>query len=397
MIRTIRFAIFTTLCFIGVAHLSAQKTNDASKSIAQVEKELAPMAHTILNGDSTDEKVTLNKEFTTRMMYLLKRPESFDYPFDSLKTVSILKSADHTFRVFTWYFVDRPKDVMYGDLAHYYFGLIQREYITATGEKQYIVIPLMELPSIPQGFESVVTDNYRWFGALYYQPKDKTYIPQFRGQYYKLVPKEGEVGEVNETEWVYDFVPGKVGERTLRQVKKLKYDNMKRVKEDITYYVLTGWNGWNNQANYKVLEVMSFDPEDSTRVLFGAPILYFDKIPKSRALFKYSEYAPFSLNINTVKSGWFKLGKRQMFVYDHLANPNMNPETGIYESGPDGTYDALNYYKKHGGYFEWYRNVKVVDGANNQYSDKELKRIRKERERRLKEEGIDPSMATSGR
>lgn len=392
MIRTIRISLSAFLLLVGFSALFAQ-SRDGKMTVAEVEKELAPMAFDVLNHDSVDLKFELNKQFTVRMMELLKRPESFDHPFDSLKTISILTSADNSFRVFTWYIVDRPAGVMYGDLAHYYFGLIQRKFVTAAGETQYIVIPLMELPSIPQGFESVVTDNYRWFGALYYQPKNKKYIPQFRGQYYKLVPKNGEVGEVEETELVYDFVPGKVGARTLREVKKLKYDNMKRVKRDVDYYVLTGWNGWDNKANYKVCEIMSFDPEDSSRVLFGAPIMYFEKIPKSRALFKYSEFAPFSLNINTVKSGWFKLGKRQMFVYDHLANPHMNPETGVYESGPDGSYDALYYYKKHGGYFEWYRDVKVVDGANNQYSEKELKKIRKANDQRQKSEGIDPSMS----
>lgn len=413
---------------LGMQTGYAQRDPDAGKSVAQVEKELANMAADILRHDSTDLKFEMNKQFIVRLTNLLKRPDSYNHDFDSLKTVSRLHPADGAFRIFTWYIVDKPANTFYAELAHYYFGLVQRRYVDAKGKTHYIVIPLMEMERIPKGIESAVTDNLSWFGALYYQPKGAQNLLAYEGHYYKLVPKKGEVtSEKDKTELVYTFVPGKAGARKLKEVDKLKYSNHKRVKEAITYYVLMGWNGWDNKSNYKVIDVMTFDPEDSSRVNFGAPIFYFDRIPKSRGLFKYSDYSSFTMNTGYVKRGPLGLFKKRMIVYDHLAPPNKARATELWELGPDGSYDAIAYYPKYGGYFEWYRKVDVADKYEgkkhakemaklqkywasqdsltfpnyNELSSrkaqrkiakankKELKRQQKEAERRLRESGID--------
>ncbi|MBP6641085.1 MAG: hypothetical protein KA293_12410, partial [Bacteroidia bacterium] len=78
-----------------------EKDPDANKTIQQVEKELAPMARMMLNDTSTTKKIELNKEFIVRMTNLLAREESYDYPFDSLKTISHLRPDDNSFRIFT--------------------------------------------------------------------------------------------------------------------------------------------------------------------------------------------------------------------------------------------------------------------------------------------------------
>lgn len=363
-------AVFTT----GFAWSGLQaQDRDAGKSIKQVEKELSKLAHTVLNDDSTDLKIEVNKQFITRLTQLLKRPESYNYPFDSLKTVSRLKPEDDAFRIFTWYFVDREAGAYYAENAHYYFGLVQRKHVDPSGKTHYLVLPLIEMDRVPKNFESVVTDNFAWFGSLYYQPKHTNFIPAYDGFYYKLEPKKGSV-EVDrqEKELGVTFTPGKVTGRQLKVMDKLSYSNHERVKKDIRYYVLTGWNGWDNKGNYKVMDILSFDEADSSKVNFGAPIIYFDAIPKARALFKYSDFGHFSLNTGYVKRGPFKLFKKRMFVYDHLAPPLNARPTDKFELGPDGSHDAIAYYSKYGGYFEWYRNVEIAENYENKRHKQEI-------------------------
>lgn len=358
---------------LGSAGAVQAQDRDAGKSVAQVEKELAVIADQILNDDSTEYKIELNKQFIGRLTNLLERPESYEHPFDSLKTVSRLRPQDNSFRIFTWYLVDRQAGAYYAEDAHYYFGLIQRRHVDPSGKTHYIVLPLIEIDRIPKNFESVVTDNYAWFGALYYQPKYSKTIPTFEGHYYKLVPKKGEVvNDPTEKEYGITFTPGIVTGRQLKVMDKLSYSNQERVKTPVNYYVLTGWNGWDNKGNYKVVDILTFDPEDSSKVNFGAPIIYFDAIPKARALFKYSDFGHFSLNYGYVKSGPFKLFKKKMIVYDHLARPLSARPTDKFELGPDGSHDALSFYSKYGGYFEWYRNVEIAENYENKQHKKEM-------------------------
>lgn len=373
--------LLSLICFFGFAtsSMAQDRDPDAGKTVAQVEKELAVLASAILKGDSTDLKIEQNKTFIRRMTFLLKRPESYNHPFDSLKTISRLRPEDDSFRIFTWYFIDKSSNAFYAEAAHYHFGLVQRKFIGVNGTVHYLVIPLMEMEILPKGIENTVTDNYSWFGALYYPPKNSPFIDSYDGFYYKLVPKKGKV-EVQEGKKadVVTFVPGRYKQRMVTQGEMLNFSTMDRVKQDVRYYLLMGWNGWDNKANYKVVDVMSFDTEDSTRINFGAPIFYFENIPKARALFKYSEYASFTLNKGVAKSGFMNLGRKKMIIYDHLAPPRFSRPTDVWDMGPDGSYDGLAWYQKTGGYFEWYRTVETVDKEGGKRHRKEMEKLQLE-------------------
>ncbi|MEZ4825673.1 MAG: hypothetical protein R3C61_05165 [Bacteroidia bacterium] len=306
----------------------------SQRPLHEIEKELKTLADDILTNDSLSVKISQNKRFSTLLIETLKRPESFDYPFDSLKTISILEPEDHSFRIFTWHIVDKNYSEYYGEQYHYYFGLVQRKY-EEDEKTEFLVIPLVELRTIPRGVENSVLDNGSWLGALYYQPKYSDYLPSYT-------------------------------------IKALDYRN-KKVKSKV--YLLLGWNGNDEKSNYKIVDVLSFDPKDKNRVLFGADIFYFDQIPKYRALFKYSEFAPFSLNYSYVQDGG---KKKKMIVYDHMGTPKQGDQKlqDVYETGADGSYDALYFYPKV-GYFEWYRNVTLAEkyiSSENRKKQEEIRR-----------------------
>ena len=85
----------------------------------------------------------------------LKDPNSFHYPFERLKSVSILYPPDSTFRVFTWQ--------LYVDVDDYrYYGAIQ---MNSPDLKLY---PLIDRSFEVEAPEQDILSPEKWYGALYY-------------------------------------------------------------------------------------------------------------------------------------------------------------------------------------------------------------------------------------
>lgn len=295
-----------------------------------------------------DQKLSTHKAFSQTLTQALRRPESFAYPFDSLNTISILRAQDGSFRVFTWMIRDRYLKDRQFEEYHYYFGLIQRKYINPQGGVEYVVIPLVEMNKIPQDAENRILDHFHWLGGLYYPPRFSEEIPDYQLKY----------------------IDPALGPKAKAQKQK--------------FYLLFGWNGADHTTNMKFVDVMTFHPEKKDQVIFGASVFYFDLIPKTRVVFRYSENAPFNLNFSHVKTGPLNLFKRKMIVFDHLAQQRngVRQMVSAFSLGPDGSYDALNFYKK-AGVFEWRRNVSLADKYNDkltqrsqrEFAEKERKRI----------------------
>ncbi len=394
--KVIFFAILLNLSLFP--SLFAQKA-----SLAAVESRLKGMALDILTHDSLRHKISVNKQFAKLLIETLKKPESYSYNFDSLQSISILRAEDNSFRIFTWHIVDRNFNEYEGDQYYYYFGLVQRKYVNEQGKTQYFVIPLLETREVVPEMEHMVLNNENWLGAQYYLPKYRKSIPKYT---LKIAPPDT----------ANTYVIGRD-----------QPDRFKKRKQD--FYLLFGWNGFDNRTNYKVLDVIYFDQEDPEKVHFGAETFIYQKvvgeffdqrsqqqkqkkifISKHRLLFKYSDNAPFSLNMAYVKQGVFR--KKEMIVFDHLSegsSPGMQVRAS-WEIGPDGSYDAMGFVKKSGGYFQWYSDVSLAEKYNRKLSREQQKiygvyhpddkiqakisqkaiseQAKREKER-LKEQGID--------
>ena len=74
---------------------------------------------------------------------------------------------------------------------------------------------------------------------------------------------------------------------------------------------------------------------------------------------------PFSLNEAYVKTGGLFGGHKKMLVYDHMGLPHMARQSpqAMWEVGPDGSYDALEFSQSYGG-FRWRRNVRLAEELN---------------------------------
>ncbi|MBX7240680.1 MAG: hypothetical protein K1X92_02945 [Bacteroidia bacterium] len=348
----------------------------SQEKFAKAEKELKKMAFEILNHDSLEHKISVNKKFTEKLLDILRNPESFNYRFDSLQTISILNAEDKSFRIFTWYIVDKNYREMYGEQYHYYFGLIQRNVPNPKKPGELIIIPLIQQGKIQASVENEPLTNMNWIGALYYPIKGESGLPVYKIKYYekaKQMFSEKIIENYNKS-------------RKTGKPQKFKGEKQKAQKKN--FYLLLGWNGGDNTCNYKMVDLLHFDEKDPTVAKFGADVFYFDFIPKFRAVFKYSEYAPFSLNMGKVKRGPFSTFDKDMLVYDHLAVPLKSKEMKqVWDLGPDGSYDALGFYNRLGsrGIFEWYKNITLADGSSTKISAAQKKKIEEAREQAAKD------------
>ncbi|WP_158824701.1 hypothetical protein [Mucilaginibacter lacusdianchii] len=146
------------VCF-GLAKLLRAQNRLAvtpDKGIKAYEDSLIKLSKQIINNENDVERKNANYGFIRTLVSALKTNNSFAYNFDSLKTVSILKSPDNKFRIFSWF-------VMNEDGSYRFYGALQMNTPTLTLHPLEDYSPLLKNP------EDSVVDNHKWYGAEYYK------------------------------------------------------------------------------------------------------------------------------------------------------------------------------------------------------------------------------------
>ena len=138
-------------------------------------KKLGPL---ILNGKDDFIKYNANDRFLTLLKEALEINNSFDYPFDSLITISRLEAPDHSFRIFTW---NLPKS----DGTYEHFGFIQSYN---KRRKKYQVFELDDHSDELKDYEHQTLYPDNWFGAHYYK---MIYTHNKKKKYYTLLGWDG--------------------------------------------------------------------------------------------------------------------------------------------------------------------------------------------------------------
>lgn len=109
------------------------------------------------NATTNTERFANNAQFIKTLVNALKVTSSFNHNFDSLKRISIIKSPDKSFRIFSWYL---PVD----DGSYRFFGAIQM----ATKDGKLKLFPLIDGTEQLKDLNAV-TSNKNWYGANYYE------------------------------------------------------------------------------------------------------------------------------------------------------------------------------------------------------------------------------------
>ncbi|OOQ59564.1 hypothetical protein [Mucilaginibacter pedocola] len=142
----------TTLSF-------AQHSDDSAnqKMLRMYEDSLAKLGHRFINDTIDMVRKEANYKFIPTLVSALKINNSFRYPFDSVKSITIINSPDNRFRILSWH-------VMNEDGSYRFYGTIQMN----TGDK-LVMYPLEDYTPLLKNPEDSVTDNRKWIGAQYYK------------------------------------------------------------------------------------------------------------------------------------------------------------------------------------------------------------------------------------
>jgi hypothetical protein len=151
-----RYFFIFTLIFLGSATF-AQNSDKNLKELSVYRDSLASLGKKFINHPDDLERKNANYAFIRLLVSALKVPNSFNYQFDSVKSISVINAPDKRFRIFSWH-------VMNQDGSYRFYGTIQMN----TGGK-LLMYPLEDYSPLLKNPEDSVTDNRKWYGAQYYK------------------------------------------------------------------------------------------------------------------------------------------------------------------------------------------------------------------------------------
>ncbi|TKC63546.1 hypothetical protein FBD94_04070 [Pedobacter hiemivivus] len=159
MIKALKPLILLFILCCAGTRLSAQHTFELSNvsRLKTYQDSLQRMSDATYNASNDQERLFANSQFIKTLVTALKTPASFNFPFDSLKRISVLKSPNNTLRIFSWYV---PAD----DGSYRFYGAIQM----ATKDGKLKMFPLIDDTNNMKDVNQI-TGNKNWYGARYYQ------------------------------------------------------------------------------------------------------------------------------------------------------------------------------------------------------------------------------------
>lgn len=125
--------------------------------MSRYQDSLVRLSEEIFSAENNADRFSKNAQFIKTLVNSLKTHTSFSYPFDSLKKITIIKSPDNSFRLFSW-------AVPVDDGTYRFFGSVQ----IATKDGKLKLFPLIDDTENIRDVNSV-TSNKNWYGARYYE------------------------------------------------------------------------------------------------------------------------------------------------------------------------------------------------------------------------------------
>ncbi|MCW5918049.1 MAG: hypothetical protein KIS82_11970 [Ferruginibacter sp.] len=134
------------------------------KALQQKEDSMIPLSWRIVQGINTSDRFEADSQFTRIFVRALAVQNSFEFPFDSLQTISKIYPPDSSFRIFTWQLLVNENLVR----QH---GAIQMK----TSDGSLKLFPLIDKSDVTENPEDTIADNFGWIGAVYYKVIEKEY------------------------------------------------------------------------------------------------------------------------------------------------------------------------------------------------------------------------------
>jgi hypothetical protein len=146
-----------------------EEPNPARDSLRKYEMELKTLGDSMIDGQKQGTRIKALVKYVPLLVKTLKLDGSFEYPFDSLTFMKVLKPEDGSFRIYNW-------ALKYDDGSFRYYGAIQ-----INRQDSFKLIPLTDYrEKLDTNVEQIVVGAGQWIGALYYdiipeKIKGKTY------------------------------------------------------------------------------------------------------------------------------------------------------------------------------------------------------------------------------
>jgi hypothetical protein len=140
------------------------------------EDSLGLLAYAIVNDSLPEYRFAACRSFILTLVQALKTPNSFHYPFEQIKSVSIMYPPDSSFRIFTWQ--------LYVDKDEYrYYGAIQMN------SPELKLFPLVDRSfELTGNIEQLELQPDNWYGVVYYHIQQ---CDAPKGTYYVLFGFDG--------------------------------------------------------------------------------------------------------------------------------------------------------------------------------------------------------------
>jgi hypothetical protein len=174
------------ICLLGISLRSAAQPGSPAL-FRQREDSLKKYSFDIVNAEDAASRFRADSQFIRSLVRALKVPYSFDYPFDSLQTISRLYAPDSSFRIFTWQF--RKDDLMY--LQE---GAIQMK----EPDGSLKLFPLFDASMFTSKPLDSVRTRRNWIGAIYY----KIILKTWQGKKYYTLLGFDDYSETSNKKWM---------------------------------------------------------------------------------------------------------------------------------------------------------------------------------------------------
>ncbi len=277
---------FLWLILFSIAAKAQVKDSLARDTLSDLQLRMMGLGEHMILSESENERLSSGYHFIKHMNYALRVGGSYNFKFDSLKSVSIIYSPDNKFRIITW-------NLVLNEGRFHYYGVIQLnpEFTKKIKDTANLrpFYPLIDRSSKFVNVLDTTVDHNFWWGATYYKIIPVTYKKQ-------------------------------------------------------TYYTLLGWNGNTAMSNKKVVESLYFE---NNIPKFGAPIFDLDyKKPLKRMVFEFANHATMTLRYEEKKKYLIyesvvptrpqDQGHPETYLpdgsYDYLI---FNPKTGVWKKQKD--------------------------------------------------------------
>ena len=177
IIRTIATVFILVITLGAKAQVTEIKgiTPENLLKLQQYEDTLKFLGDSAIQSRSWEIREAACIQFLKKLKYALLIENSFLYPFDSVKTMSIVQPEDNTFRIITWQLAMK-------DMTHRYYGTIQMN------EPNLKMFPLIDMSMFVKNPQDTLLSSNSWYGCVYFNIVKQKYK---RNDYYLLFGWDG--------------------------------------------------------------------------------------------------------------------------------------------------------------------------------------------------------------